>query len=148
MRFSIMSILPLAGPWHWSFVAMYQVPTPNQFSPIRLMHIADTMAHVCNPSFWGGRKRRIMIWRQPGQKVSKALSQRTGQAWWVHIHNPSYVRGGGRKSPEFFLPSTTKFLKKTQTQHGIDYVLDSSYSFYPMSISWSLLFCSYIWIFL
>jgi hypothetical protein len=42
----------------------------------------DTVAHTCNPSHLGGTDRKTMVRGQPGQKVSKILSQRTSLARW------------------------------------------------------------------
>jgi hypothetical protein len=36
-----------------------------------------TMAYACNPSYFRGRDGKIIILRQPGQKVMMALFQRT-----------------------------------------------------------------------
>jgi hypothetical protein len=36
-----------------------------------------TMAYACNPSYLRGRDGKIGVLSQPGQKVMKALSQRT-----------------------------------------------------------------------
>jgi hypothetical protein len=42
--------------------------------------VSCPMAHVCNPSYLRGRDGKIIVLSQPGQKVMKALSQRTTSA--------------------------------------------------------------------
>jgi hypothetical protein len=35
------------------------------------------VVNVCNPNYSNGRDQEITVWDQPGQKVSKTLSQPT-----------------------------------------------------------------------
>jgi hypothetical protein len=46
---------------------------------LKLGMVVDT----CNPSYLAGRNRKIVISRQPGQKVAERLSQRTSCVWWA-----------------------------------------------------------------
>jgi hypothetical protein len=40
------------------------------------------ITHICNPSYLGGRDRRIAVQDQHKLKSSRILSQRTSWEWW------------------------------------------------------------------
>jgi hypothetical protein len=50
-----------------------------------------------NPSYSGGRVRKIVVQGRHGQKVSETLSPENKPNMVVHICNLSYSRGGGKK---------------------------------------------------
>jgi hypothetical protein len=73
------------------------------------------LAHICNPSYSGVRGKRIIV---QGQTSNGDLISKTSWVWWhtskipvtqpyltnkwgivVHIYNPSYLGGRGRKIP-------------------------------------------------
>jgi hypothetical protein len=67
------------------------------------------VAHTCNPSYSGGRDRRIALRSQPRQIVHKTLSQKT----------PHKNRAGGvpqGKGPEFKPQHCTKKKKKKKKE--------------------------------
>jgi hypothetical protein len=68
------------------------IPELQKTIPIKLFDLIvrkvgfwlDTVDHFYNPSYLGGKEKRIAAQGQPGQKVSETLFQKTSQAWW-HI---------------------------------------------------------------
>jgi hypothetical protein len=57
------------------------------------------LVHICNPSYKGGRDRRIMVEGQPGQKVSKVLYQKKSQVWWTMSVVAEVERSGKNRDP-------------------------------------------------
>jgi hypothetical protein len=62
------------GMSHWGVLGILLPFKKRSFRP-------GVVVHTCNLSYFSGKM--IMVWGQPGQKVSKTLSQQIGQAWWL-----------------------------------------------------------------
>jgi hypothetical protein len=83
------------------------------------------MAHICNPSYLGGRTWRIAIQGQSGRnkKVSKTLISKTKSGMVVHTSNPSYAGGRGRKdqNPRPALAKSMRpYVKNNLKQNGLE----------------------------
>jgi hypothetical protein len=74
------------------------------------------------PSDSEAESGRITVGGQPGQKVSGTLSQQVSWAVLVHISNPTYVGGTGKRIALITWPrkNTRPYLKNNQSKRGLD----------------------------